>query len=336
MAQLHLQERTRLVRFLTAQWFLLALAVVLACGIFGSATLAPLLEWSTLRDAIVFGVLYLMAWPLDTASIRRTLIKPWAPLLATAINFGLLPLFAWGVSLGLSPMLAAGLMLAAATPCTLASAAVWTRRAEGNDAAAIMVTMITNLLCFIVTPMWLKWTVGGEAEIPLAAIVSKLGLLVVLPMFLAQITRVYQPLAKWTTANKKRLSTLAQAGLLAMVLLGSIRTGLQIFGDEGAALTLVDAGLMIGAVLVVHLSMLTVGILLSRLFGFARSDQVAVGIAGSQKTLMVGITAGLDLGITIMPLVAYHVCQLLVDTLIADWWRNRNHRIEAAESKAKS
>ena len=48
---------------------------------------------------------------------------------------------------------------------------------------------------------------------------------------------------------------------------------------------------------------------------------IAVGISGSQKTLMVGLQVCLDLGITILPMVAFHVAQLLVDTLIADRMR---------------
>ena len=47
------------------------------------------------------------------------------------------------------------MIVAATAPCTLASAAVWTRRAGGNDAVAILVTFITNATCFLVTPFWL-------------------------------------------------------------------------------------------------------------------------------------------------------------------------------------
>ena len=46
---------------------------------------------------------------------------------------------------------------------------------------------------------------------------------------------------------------------------------------------------------------------------------VAVGFAGSQKTLMVGLTIALQFGgLTILPMLAYHVLQLLIDTLLAN------------------
>jgi sodium/bile acid cotransporter 7 len=49
-----------------------------------------------------------------------------------------------------------------------------------------------------------------------------------------------------------------------------------------------------------------------------------VAFAGSQKTLMVGLQVSMELGVSILPMVAYHVSQLIVDTLIADRWRAGN------------
>ena len=49
-----------------------------------------------------------------------------------------------------------------------------------------------------------------------------------------------------------------------------------------------------------------------------RADQISVGFAGSQKTLMVGLQVAIDLGINVIPMVAYHISQLLIDTLVAD------------------
>ena len=53
-----------------------------------------------------------------------------------------------------------GILVVGAIPSTLASAAVWTRRAGGNDAVAILGTIVTNLSCFVVTPVWLFQMTG--------------------------------------------------------------------------------------------------------------------------------------------------------------------------------
>ena len=57
--------------------------------------------------------------------------------------------------LQLAPDFSFGLMIAASAPSTMAAASVWTRRAKGNDAVSLLVTILTNGFCFLVTPAWL-------------------------------------------------------------------------------------------------------------------------------------------------------------------------------------
>jgi sodium/bile acid cotransporter 7 len=107
-----------------------------------------------------------------------------------------------------------------------------------------------------------------------------------------------------------------------MVFLGSIQMG-ETLAKAHSPTLLAQILLMLFAVQVVHLGVLYVGVSLARAFRMPRQDQIAVGFAGSQKTLMVGLQVSMDLGVSILPMVAYHVGQLLVDTLIADRWRTR-------------
>ena len=60
------------------------------------------------------------------------------------------------------------------------------------------------------------------------------------------------------------------------------------------------------------------------MLGMPRDQQFAVGFSGSQKTLMVGLSAAISMGLNIIPIVAYHAMQLLVDTVIADQLKKRN------------
>ncbi len=78
---------------------------------------------------------------------------------------------------------------------------------------------------------------------------------------------------------------------------------------------------MLAAVCLVHTVMLWVGVLLAKLARFSREDQIAVAFSGSQKTLMVGLLMAISLHVSILPMVAYHICQLFIDTLIADRYR---------------
>jgi sodium/bile acid cotransporter 7 len=278
-------------------------------------------EAAWLRNAIVAGVLFLMAWPLESSAVWAAFRRPWAAMLAFALNLGLLPLVAWSFSPLLRSDLAVGLLVAAAAPCTLASAAVWTRRAGGNDAVALMVTITTNLLCFLITPLWLLATTGrGDIELPVGKMIANLGLLVVLPMVIAQLTRLNRSVAEWTTRRKTPLSTLAQCGILAIVLIGAIRSASELAKAGTVRPQLVDFAGMIVAVVLVHSIVLAMGHLFAWAIGLRRPERIAVGFAGSQKTLMVGIYIATYYypGLALLPMVAYHVCQLIIDTLVVD------------------
>ena len=312
-------------QFFIQRWFLILLGVVLAAGLRFPQQLEHVVARIS-EAAVVATVLFLMALPLEIRAMWRALSRPGATLLAIAINSALLPLVAWGMSHWLQPELGAGLIITAAVPCTLASAAVWTRRAGGNDAIALLVMVVTNLACFLVTPFWLYVSTGEQVEIEFSAMIYTLALLVVLPMVVAQLLRfVWPPVASWATRRRIGLSVLAQCGILIMVFSGAVQAGLKLQNQSGeATLRPFDWVAMLAAVIFLHVAMFTVGLLAAGLMRLAPEDTIAVGIAGSQKTLMVGVHIGVSYGgLAMLPMVAYHVCQLLIDTVIADWWRGR-------------
>ncbi len=302
----------------------------MVAGFFGSDTFLYLADCVPLRYSVVASVLFLMALPLEAQLMWRTLRRPRAPALGITMNSVVLPLIAWlfVATLGM-PLLgrefALGLLVAAATPCTLASAAVWTRRAGGNDAAAIMVTVITNASCFLVTPFWLLLMTGQQAELDAGKMIAKLALVVVLPMTLAQLLRLIGPVGPWATQRKTPLGVVAQTGILTMVFFGAVQAA-QRFGMASSRPTVFELGALLVAVVGIHVTVLVAGTWIARLLRFDRGEQIAVGFAGSQKTLMVGLQVALELGFNIIPMVAYHISQLLIDTLIADRLRRAQDR----------
>jgi sodium/bile acid cotransporter 7 len=318
--------------YLVRRWFLIALALVLVSGIGLWPWLAALPRVPGLRQAIVATVMFVMALPLRAAAFWEAARQPRAPLLGSLVNYGLVPLLAWSATAlliaaaALSRDTAQGILVAATAPCTLASASVWTRRAGGNDAVAVMVTVLTNLFCFLLTPLWLRLMIGRTANFDVfAAMILKLGVLVVLPMAAAQALRTVRPVGAWATARKKPLGVLAQTGVLTMVLLGAIQTGRRLAESAWSSLWS-EVLVMVAAVLAIHLAALFAGMMLARTIGIARRDAIAVGFAGSQKTLMAGLEVCAQLGVTILPMVVYHVGQLIVDTVVADRLRGQEER----------
>jgi sodium/bile acid cotransporter 7 len=121
------------------------------------------------------------------------------------------------------------------------------------------------------------------------------------------------------------LSTAAQLGVLLMVFVGAVGSGRTLAGlDRGSLMSVGNVGLMVFAVAAVHVALLSIGFGLSRVLRIGRADAIAVAFSGSQKTLMVGAYVALAVGpLAILPMVAYHASQLVIDTLVADWLRQR-------------
>jgi solute carrier family 10 (sodium/bile acid cotransporter), member 7 len=313
-----------MLAFVRQRWFLIALLTTLVAGIGWPQVMGPVARWLP-GDIIVAVVTFIMALPLETGALWRAVRRPGGAWLAAALNSGVAPPLGWLASRMLPAELAIGVILAASVPCTLATAAVWTRRAGGNDAVAFLVTMITNLICFAVVPAWLMLLVSVHADVDFQAIVTGLILLVVLPIILAQALRQRRPVGEMATRHISLLSTLAQVGVLLMVFVGAVSSGERVAVlEEGSVVSFGNMALMTVAVVFVHTALLALGFGLSRVFNISQADSIAVAFAGSQKTLMVGAYVALAVGpLAILPMVAYHAAQLVIDTLVADWLRQR-------------
>jgi sodium/bile acid cotransporter 7 len=74
----------------------------------------------------------------------------------------------------------------------------------------------------------------------------------------------------------------------------------------------------------VHIVVFWLGIAIGEWIKLSREDALAVGFAGSQKTLMIGLLICLELEVLVIPIVLYHASQLIVDTLFADHLKTKN------------
>ena len=309
-----------MLQLLLRRWFLLMLTTTLLAGMGWHRQFAPIVD-SLPQDWIIGSVLLAMALPLRIDAMWASLRHPLPALLAVTINLVGVPLLAWSASWLLNEELALGIIITAAVPCTLASAAVWTRLAGGNDAVSLLVTMLTNLSCFAVTPA-LIYLLADHAvvAIPFGPMAGKLLLLIVLPIMAAQLLRTIPAVGKWATANKRGLGGYAQLGILSIVFVGAVRCGQRIDELDGQ-LTSVAGQIILMLVLVaaVHLTAWWLGFWTAARMGLAHAEQLAVAFAGSQKTLMVGLAIALPFGgLTVLPMLSYHVEQLLIDTMLAE------------------
>ena len=291
----------------------------MAVGFWSAPRFETISNINWLKWAIVTITMFLMAWPLTFGNLKRSVSNPLAPILASSFNMVLIPVLIWPLAALAGTELAPGMIVAATAPSTLASAAVLTRRAGGDDSVAILVTIITNASCFLVMPFWIYLQTGNEVEPgKLVGTIYKLLFFVVLPIGGAQLARFHRRSAKWATNHKPMLSRFALLGILSMVFLGAVKMGLRFDGQGGEELSV--KYLMTAAVILlsVHTFVFWSGILVANRMGVSRDQQIAIGFSGSQKTLMIGLSTAVDLGMNIIPIVLYHALQLIVDSVFAE------------------
>jgi sodium/bile acid cotransporter 7 len=279
------------------------------------------------QDYAVASVLLVMSLGLETRAVWNAVRRPTGAALAVVVNLGLVPPLAWLAGRLLEPSLAAGMVVAAAVPCTQASAAVWTRRAGGNETIAVLTTMATSLACFVVTPAWLELLIGhaGGTQQGFGRLVLRLGLLVGLPIVVGQVLRAIPAVRLFAIRHRTALGLYTQLGILSMVFVGAVECGRQLaLLEEGVMPLAGHIAAMMVLVAAVHTTAWYCGFGAAHSLGLPRADAIGVAFAGSQKTLMVGLAIAIDFGgLAVLPMVAYHVEQLLIDTVLAERLRSR-------------
>jgi solute carrier family 10 (sodium/bile acid cotransporter), member 7 len=308
-------------RSISQQWFLCSLAISLALGFIFPEFFSSFAHSAPFRTGIVVTVMSLMGWTLQPRSVARSIRQPLPSMLAIAINVAVVPLLAWPTLWLLPQELSGGLIVAALIPCTLASASVWTRAAGGDEAVAMMTTVVTNLACFVVAPVGLWMLLGQQVQVDVGDQMRSLLWQVVLPLVAGQGLRQLG-LATMADRNRKTISNFAQIGILVMVLFGSVISAERMADNPSKY----GWELLTTAVLasVIHTVAVAIGYFAAAALGIKRPQQLAVAISGGQKTLMVGLQLALITGVSVMPMVMYHVGQLLIDTLLVRWWKKQD------------
>ncbi len=215
--------------------------------------------------------------------------------------------------LGLPAGALTGLVVMATVPPTLSSCIVLTQQVGGFAVWALILSLALNLVGVFSMPFMLSLVFSGAAELVIdpLPLLRQLCLMVLLP-FLAGV------------ALQSRLRIRAQQLLHYLpsccIIVGvwmAMSDSVSVFHNLGLPLLLQIAL----AVLLVHLSLMVLNWWAGRLLGIGWQGQVAMALAGSQKTLPVAISVLAVLespaGEALLVCVMFHFLTLFVDALIA-------------------
>jgi len=142
---------------------------------------------------LVATLMFVMGLGLSPKGILAQLRKVRALSLFLLVSYLVAPLVAYAVAWTFfrgHQDLFTGLIIVGATATTLSSSIVWTRFGGGNDALALVMSIVANSFQFLVTPAWLALMLGTSVRFDVSSMMQKLLLVVLIPVLASQVVVV--------------------------------------------------------------------------------------------------------------------------------------------------
>lgn len=306
-------------RLIRDQWFLigvLAVSTIVMINPFGFVQAAGVQLTRLHASEIGIAVVFLCSGLELSWDHIREAIQDWrATALALVSLFITAPLLAWGLAQATPSLeLRLGLCVIAVVPTTLVSGMVMSEAAGGRMAHALLITIVSNVLCIFTIPGQLALMIPGNhpaISLPYMEMMTKLALLIVAPLLVGMLLR--GPLAPWLARPPFRPSMVSRCVMLTMIFLGFSK-GRQSLVDGGWMVVLSAFGLAAA------LHLLLAAILWGALRGlrWEPGRRESVFFMGIQKTLPLCIwlqtTYFSAFGMVLVVCVFYHAIQLIVDS----------------------
>lgn len=219
-----------------------------------------------------------------------------------------------------------GLFFLAALPSTVSSSVVMVSLAKGNVPSAIFNASISGIIGVFVTPIWISLFVATTGGMSLSDVFLKLLLQIVAPLIIGVVLN--KRIGFYAKKNSKRIAFFDKSVIVLIVYTSFCTSILEdVFGGV-SLFSLVSLFLII-----VLLFSLLMGFvyLLSALLGFSVADKITATFCGSKKSLVHG-SAMLKIiflnnssaGLYLLPVMVYHITQLIILAFVANRLGNRN------------
>ncbi|XP_056165244.1 probable sodium/metabolite cotransporter BASS4, chloroplastic [Syzygium oleosum] len=273
------------------------------------------------------------AWPLGLYGLASILLI--SPFLSKLI-----------LQFQLSPQeFITGLAIFTCMPTTLSSGVALTQLAGGNSTLALVLTVMSNLLGTVAVilifyvPFWVSkfFADGFGVSIPTEKLFWSLMYTLLAPSVLGKAVRYsFRGLATHTDQNKRVLT-------MTSTILLSLTPWMQVSKSRDLLLMVKPLIFLkaIGLGIVVHLLFLGFNAVALKIFSTASGSRMsslvnkknarALMIVCSQKALLIVVAVVEQLngalgepGLLVLPCVAAHITQIIIDSLVVNFWLQRD------------
>jgi len=275
------------------------------------------------RDKLVAGAKH---WRLHTFVQVFTYVV--FPLIGAALMFALHD--------QLPADLLLGVFFLCALPSTVSSSVAMTSMARGNVPGAIFNATISGLIGMALTPLLMGLVISASgASMPLGKALTGVALQLLLPFALGQLARPV--IGAWLGRHKAITSKIDRSVIVLIVYSSFCDATAEGLWHQYSWQTIASVMALAAVLLFAILATTT---FVARRLGFAIEDEITAVFCGSKKSLANGIPmakilfAGHPaLGLLVLPLMVYHQLQLIVCSVMASRYANRE-QIEGAVARA--
>ncbi|EFH54330.1 bile acid:sodium symporter [Arabidopsis lyrata subsp. lyrata] len=322
--------------FVSDNFLPLALVSGVALG-FANPTLGCLADKYSFTKISTCGIFIISGLTLRTEAIGAA-VKGWPLGVFGLISILLLtPSFSRLIMLvQLQPReLVTGLGIFCCMPTTLSSGVALTHLAGGNAALALAVTVASNLLGILTIPFWVSRYIAGGVGVsfPTDQLFRSLIVTLLIPLIIGKVIREsFKGFANFVDNNRKLFSKINAICL-------SLVPWIQVSRSRSLLLSVKPKVFLaaVGIGILLHLSLLAFNAvsirILSGVSGGSKNSKentTAVLLVSSQKTLpvMVAVVEQLggafgETGLLVLPCVAAHLNQIMIDSVLVNLWRRR-------------
>jgi len=248
-----------------------------------------------------------MNWRLHLGIASATFV------LFPVLGLGLLALFP-----NLPQSMRIGLLFVCVLPSTVQSSVALTSIARGNVAGAVCAATASNIAGLVVSPMMLALLLQLHGESIALDGLWKILLQLLVPFAVGHALRPW--VGEWADRNRAILAITDRGSILIVIYTAFSAAVVNGIWHQLPPLVLVEVVLINGLLLTGALLAIKLG---GDLLALPRGDNIALVFCGSQKSLVTGVPmaqllfAGPDAGVMVVPIMIYHLLQLLVGAWLA-------------------
>ena len=309
---------------------LLILTVVLASLLPASGGFAEVLRTVTYWAVALLFFLY--GAKLSTATIVAGFANWKLQLSILLCTFALFPV----LCLLMQPLLAIwlpasigiGFLYIGCLPSTVQSSIAFTSVSQGNVPGALCAASISNLIGVVISPLLFSQIIPHTGEISVdPSAIWKITQQILIPFVIGQFCRPL--LANWLNRNKTP-TMVVDRGSILLIVYSAFSAG--VVNGIWKVISPADLALLVISCLLLLAVVMGLAIGGGKLAGMPRADLKALLYCGSTKSMATGLPlagilfAGQDISLIVLPLMLFHLLQLMICAAISQQMAARYKR----------